>query len=64
MPKHALETPQEFDARPDATKDRASKIFITDDGRKFYVSTQLRKQHMDRLINKAKDWAIDITRIS
>lgn len=64
LPKHALETEQAFDERPDMTKNRASKVFTAPDGRKFYVSTQLRKQHMDKLIVKAKEWNIDITRLS
>lgn len=46
------------------TKNRASKVFTAPDGRKFYVSAQLRKQHMDKLIAKAKEWGIDITRLS
>lgn len=64
LPKHALETEQVFNARTDMTKNRASKVFIAPDGRKFYVSAQLRKQHMDKLIAKAKEWGIDITRLS
>lgn len=64
LPKHALETEQVFDERSDMSKNRASKVFIAADGRKFYVSAQLRKQHMDRLISKAKDWDIHITRLS
>lgn len=46
------------------SKNRASKVFNTADGRKFYVSAQLRKQHMDKLISKANDWDIHITRLS
>ncbi len=64
LPKHALETEQIFDERTDMSKNRASKVFNTADGRKFYVSAQLRKQHMDKLISKANDWDIHITRIS
>ena len=64
LPKHALETEQVFDERKDMTKNRASKVFTAPDGRKFYVSAQLRKQHMDKLIAKAKEWGIDITRLS
>ena len=64
LPKHALETEQVFDERTDMTKNRASKVFTAPDGRKFYVSAQLRKQHMDKLIAKAKEWGIDITRLS
>lgn len=64
LPKHALETEQVFDERKDMTKNRASKEFTAPDGRKFYVSAQLRKQHMDKLIAKAKEWGIDITRLS
>lgn len=64
LPKHALETEQIFDERTDMSKNRASKVFNTADGRKFYVSTQLRKQHMDKLISKANDWDIHITRLS
>lgn len=64
LPKHALETEQIFDERTDMSKNRASKVFNTADGRKFYVSAQLRKQHMDKLISKAKDWDIHITRLS
>ena len=63
MPKHALETEEVFNERTDSSKNRASKIFYTPDGRKFYVSAQLRKQHMDKLISKASDWGINITRI-
>ena len=63
MPKHALETEEVFSKRTDSSKNRASKIFYTPDGRKFYVSAQLRKQHMDKLISKASDWGINITRI-
>ena len=64
LPKHALETEQVFDERTDMTKNRASKVFTAPDGRKFYVSAQLRKQHMDKLVAKAKEWGIDITRLS
>ena len=64
LPKHALETEQVFDERKDMTKNRASKVFTAPDGRKFYVSAQLRKPHMDKLIAKAKEWGIDITRLS
>lgn len=64
LPKHALETEQIFDERTDMSKNRASKVFNTADGRKFYVSAQLRKQHMDKLISKANDWDIHITRLS
>lgn len=64
LPKHALETEQMFDERTDMSKNRASKVFNTADGRKFYVSAQLRKQHMDKLISKANDWDIHITRLS
>ena len=64
LPKHALETEQVFAERTDMSKNRASKVFITADGRKFYVSAQLRKQHMDKLISKANDWDIHISRIS
>ena len=64
LPKHALETEQIFDERTDLSKNRASKVFNTADGRKFYVSAQLRKQHMDKLISKANDWNIHITRLS
>lgn len=64
LPKHALETEQIFDERTDISKNRASKVFNTADGRKFYVSAQLRKQHMDKLISKANDWDIHITRLS
>ena len=64
LPKHALETEQVFDERTDMTKNRASKVFTAPDGRKFYVSAQLRKQHMDKLIAKAKEWGIDITCLS
>ena len=64
LPKHALETEQVFDERTDMTKNRASKVFTAPDGRKFFVSAQLRKQHMDKLIAKAKEWGIDITRLS
>jgi type II restriction-modification system restriction subunit len=64
LPKHALETEQIFDERTDMSKNRASKVFNTADGRKFYVSSQLRKQHMDKLISKANDWDIHITRLS
>ena len=64
MPKHALETEQIFDERTDMSKNRASKVSDTADGRKFYVSAQLRKQHMDKLISKANDWDIHITRLS
>lgn len=64
LPKHALETEQVFAERTDMSKNRASKVFITADGRKFYVSAQLRKQHMDKLISKANDWDIHITRLS
>ena len=64
LPKHALETEQIFDERTDMSKNRASKVFNTADGRKFYVSAQLRKRHMDKLISKANDWDIHITRIS
>lgn len=64
LPKHALETEQIFDERTDMSKNRASKVFSTADGRKFYVSAQLRKQHMDKLISKANDWDIHITRLS
>lgn len=64
LPKHALETEQIFDERTDMSKNRASKVFNTADGRKFYVSAQLRKQHMDKLISKANDWDIHITRRS
>ncbi|MDE6536519.1 MAG: AAA family ATPase [Muribaculaceae bacterium] len=63
MPKHALETEEVFNERTDSSKNRASKIFYTPDGRKFYVSAQLRKQHMDKLISKSSDWGINITRI-
>ena len=64
LPKHALETEQVFAERTDMSKNRASKVFNTADGRKFYVSAQLRKQHMDKLISKANDWDIHITRLS
>ena len=64
LPKHALETEQVFAERTDMSKNRASKVFNTADGRKFYVSDQLRKQHMDKLISKANDWDIHITRLS
>lgn len=64
LPKHALETEQVFAERTDMSKNRASKVFNTADGRKFYVSAQLRKQHMDKLISKASDWDIHITRLS
>lgn len=64
LPKHALETEQKFNERTDMSKHRASKVFNTADGRKFYVSAQLRKQHMDKLISKANDWDIHITRLS
>lgn len=64
LPKHALETEQVFNDRTDISKHKASKTFISADGRKFYVSAQLRKQHMDKLISKAKDWDINITRIN
>ncbi|MCM1032865.1 MAG: AAA family ATPase [Odoribacter sp.] len=64
LPKHALETEETFNARPDISKSRASKLFETSDGRKFYVSAQLRKQHMQRLIEKAKSWGIEIIRVS
>ena len=64
LPKHALETEQVFAERTDMSKNRASKVFNTADGRKFYVSAQLRKQHMDKLISKANDWDIHISRIS
>lgn len=64
LPKHALETEQAFAERTDMSKNRASKVFNTADGRKFYVSAQLRKQHMDKLISKANDWDIHITRLS
>lgn len=64
LPKHALETEQVFAERTDMSKNRASKVFITADGRKFYVPAQLRKQHMDKLISKANDWDIHISRIS
>ena len=64
LPKHALETEQIFDERTDMSKNRASKVFNTADGRTFYVSAQLRKQHMDKLISKANDWDIHITRLS
>lgn len=64
LPKHALETEQVFAERADMSKNRASKVFNTADGRKFYVSAQLRKQHMDKLISKANDWDIHITRLS
>ena len=63
LPKHALETEQVFNDRTDISKHKASKTFISADGRKFYVSAQLRKQHMDKLISKAKDWDINIIRI-
>lgn len=64
LPKHALETEQVFNDRTDISKHKASRTFISADGRKFYVSAQLRKQHMDKLISKAKDWDINITRIN
>ncbi|RXE70679.1 hypothetical protein ED352_09125 [Muribaculaceae bacterium Isolate-002 (NCI)] len=64
LPKHALETESVFNERTDTSKNRASKVFNTADGRKFYVSAQLRKQHMDKLISKANDWDIHISRIS
>lgn len=64
LPKHALESEQVFAERTDMSKNRASKVFNTADGRKFYVSAQLRKQHMDKLISKANDWDIHITRLS
>ena len=64
LPKHALETEQIFDERTDMSKNRASKVFNTADGRKFYVFGHLRKQHMDKLISKANDWDIHITRLS
>lgn len=64
LPKHALETEQVFAERTDMSKNRASKVFNTADGRNFYVSAQLRKQHMDKLISKANDWDIHITRLS
>ena len=64
LPKHALETESVFNERTDISKNRASKVFNTADGRKFYVSAQLRKQHMDKLISKANDWDIHISRIS
>ena len=64
LPKHALETEETFNERTDVSKNRASKLFVTPDGRKFYVCTQLRKQHMLRLIEKAKLWGIEIIRIS
>ena len=64
LPKHALETEQVFAEKTDMSKNRASKVFNTADGRKFYVSAQLRKQHMDKLISKANDWDIHITRLS
>lgn len=64
LPKHALETEQVFAERTDMSKNRASKVFNTADGRKFYVSAQLRKQHMDKLLSKANDWDIHITRLS
>lgn len=64
LPKHALETEQVFAERTNMSKNRASKVFNTADGRKFYVSAQLRKQHMDKLISKANDWDIHITRLS
>lgn len=64
LPKHALETEQVFAERTDMSKNRASKVFNTADGRKFYVSAQLRKRHMDKLISKASDWDIHITRLS
>ena len=60
LPKHALETEEVFNDRTDATKERASKIWNSPDGRKFYVSTQLRPKHMERLINKASEWGIDV----
>lgn len=64
LPKHALETESVFNERTDTSKNRALKVFNTADGRKFYVSAQLRKQHMDKLISKANDWDIHISRIS
>ena len=64
LPKHALETEAVFNERTDTSKNRASKVFNTADGRKFYVSAQLRKHHMDKLISKANDWDIHISRIS
>ena len=64
LPKHALETEEEFTARTDVSKTRATDIFVATDGRKFYVSNQLRKQHMERLIPKAKSWGIEVIKVS
>lgn len=63
LPKHVLETEETFNARTDMYKNR-SKTFTAPDDRKFYVANQLRPEHMDRLANKAKDWGIDVIRVS
>lgn len=63
MPSHALETAAMYEARTDMTKRRAVKPVKRHDGVTFYVSTQLRPQHMNSLINKAKEWGISLERI-
>lgn len=63
MPSHALETKEMYEDRTDATKARATKEVKREDGTIYYVSTQLRTQHMDNLIKKVPDWGISLKRI-